>query len=282
MKVLLCVDQAAEEKAIRLGGWIADRLGAHMDFWLILETYDELETSEPLLERERAILEEIAPDVRAEMRKGLAAELLGRLREEDYDLVVLRFKGRRGLKKIFPRPEIIDIVKHARVPILAVWGKKDAIGRALFCHGGSKYADQAAEFATGFVAALGAKATVLHVSEAFPDLYADEKEVRGSLAEIRNRDAELADRLERAVAQLTDAGIETDLVIRHGPVAERIIQEVEDGGYDLVVMSSHGMAGIRHLLLGSNTEEVLKHVGIPILIVRAREEHPILDRLVGG
>jgi nucleotide-binding universal stress UspA family protein len=281
MKVLFCVDQAAEEKAILLGGWIAKRLGAHMDFWLILETQDEMSASEPLLEREREILRQVAPDVRAVMKKGLAAEILGRLDEDDYDLVILRFKGRRGLKKIFPRPEIINIVKHAKVPILAVWGKKDSIKRLLICHGGSPYADQAGDFAAKIAKALGAKATLLHVSETFPEIYAEEKGGRGTLEEFRKRYPLMAESLTQAVDRLRTAGLETDLRIRHGLVAERIVQEVEDGGYDLVVMSSHGMAGVRHLILGSNTEEVLRHVGIPILVVRAKEEHPILDRIVG-
>lgn len=44
-----------------------------------------------------------------------------------------------------------------------------------------------------------------------------------------------------------------------------------DPAIDLVVMGTHGRAGIKHVLLGSVAEKVVRHAPCPVLVVRARE-----------
>jgi nucleotide-binding universal stress UspA family protein len=49
---------------------------------------------------------------------------------------------------------------------------------------------------------------------------------------------------------------------------EQIAQAIADSGADLVVVGSHGRRGVRHLLLGSVAERLVRKVPISILIVR--------------
>jgi nucleotide-binding universal stress UspA family protein len=49
---------------------------------------------------------------------------------------------------------------------------------------------------------------------------------------------------------------------------EAIIRAVEERNCDLIVMASHGQAGLRGLLIGSETQKVLTHCKIPVLVVR--------------
>ncbi|HSY26890.1 MAG TPA: universal stress protein [Burkholderiaceae bacterium] len=49
---------------------------------------------------------------------------------------------------------------------------------------------------------------------------------------------------------------------------EAIIQAAKDKGCDLIVMASHGRRGVRGLLLGSETQKVLTHSLIPVLVYR--------------
>jgi nucleotide-binding universal stress UspA family protein len=49
---------------------------------------------------------------------------------------------------------------------------------------------------------------------------------------------------------------------------EAIIEHADRMGCDLVVMASHGRRGVSALLLGSETQKVLTHSKIPVLIVR--------------
>lgn len=49
---------------------------------------------------------------------------------------------------------------------------------------------------------------------------------------------------------------------------EAIIAAAEETGADLIFMASHGRRGISGLLLGSETQKVLTHSKIPVLVYR--------------
>ncbi|MET0352224.1 MAG: universal stress protein, partial [Rhizobacter sp.] len=49
---------------------------------------------------------------------------------------------------------------------------------------------------------------------------------------------------------------------------EAIIEHAEQKACDLIVMASHGRRGVTALLLGSETQKVLTHTKIPVLVVR--------------
>jgi nucleotide-binding universal stress UspA family protein len=51
-------------------------------------------------------------------------------------------------------------------------------------------------------------------------------------------------------------------------VAESIVKTAEELHSELIVMASHGRHGIKRLLLGSETSNVLAHCSIPVLVVR--------------
>jgi len=48
---------------------------------------------------------------------------------------------------------------------------------------------------------------------------------------------------------------------------EAIIEYAEKKGCGLIVMGSHGRSGLASLFLGSETEDVLKHTKLPVLVV---------------
>ena len=51
-------------------------------------------------------------------------------------------------------------------------------------------------------------------------------------------------------------------------VAESIIAAAKKYKSDLIVMASHGRKGIKRLLLGSETQHVLAHSTLPVLVLR--------------
>lgn len=59
----------------------------------------------------------------------------------------------------------------------------------------------------------------------------------------------------------------TPLVVMGFP-ADEISAQLERGGYDLVVMGTHGRRGLTHLFLGSVAERVLRHSPVPVLVTR--------------
>ena len=57
-------------------------------------------------------------------------------------------------------------------------------------------------------------------------------------------------------------------VVRADHPYEAIIQSAEQRGCDLIVMASHGRRGMQALLLGSETQKVLTHCKVPVLVLR--------------
>ena len=51
-------------------------------------------------------------------------------------------------------------------------------------------------------------------------------------------------------------------------VAESIISAAKKHKCDLIVMASHGRKGVKRLLMGSETQHVLTHSTIPVLVLR--------------
>jgi len=49
---------------------------------------------------------------------------------------------------------------------------------------------------------------------------------------------------------------------------EAILDHAKTQGCDLIVMASHGRRGVSALLLGSETQKVLTHSSVPVLVVR--------------
>ena len=57
--------------------------------------------------------------------------------------------------------------------------------------------------------------------------------------------------------------------LKGGRVADAILQAAKSGGFDLIVIGTHGRRGISRALLGSDAEGVLRDSPVPVLLVRA-------------
>jgi nucleotide-binding universal stress UspA family protein len=62
-----------------------------------------------------------------------------------------------------------------------------------------------------------------------------------------------------------------DTVVRTGAPAVEIIDVAEGLPADLIVISTHGHTGLKHVFLGSVAEHVVRHAPCPVLVVRERE-----------
>ncbi len=140
---------------------------------------------------------------------------------------------------------------------------------------GSDTAQKAIDFAVKLLEGSGCKITLLSVVEepVYSAFWSD-----GLIApevlmpppeELR---AELDKRAEEMLAEsaepLRAAGLETQPKIRFGNTAAEILQEAEEGGYDMIVMGSHGRGVLGGFLLGSVSNRVVHHAKCPVLIVR--------------
>jgi len=58
------------------------------------------------------------------------------------------------------------------------------------------------------------------------------------------------------------------VVVKSDSVSDALVATAKKNKVDLIVMASHGRKGIKRLLLGSETQQVLTHTTIPVLVVR--------------
>jgi nucleotide-binding universal stress UspA family protein len=67
----------------------------------------------------------------------------------------------------------------------------------------------------------------------------------------------------------SEAGVSCDVELEINDHAyEAIIRTADRKGCDLILMASHGRRGVKALLLGSETQKVLTHTRIPVLVYR--------------
>ncbi len=91
-------------------------------------------------------------------------------------------------------------------------------------------------------------------------------EKKEAIQSYRDKVRQEADTRLRQTAK--DAGITNDWhpIIVHGNAVQRILEQEEEQGADLVILGKHGIGMVEELLLGSNTRQILTHVRCDVLI----------------
>lgn len=137
---------------------------------------------------------------------------------------------------------------------------------------GSALSDEAMRSAVGLAAAVGAEIVALNVVPRYPASYFEggttvaPAEVARVEKQWTAQGRALAQRVGDAAHQ---AGVKARATtVRSDVVAEAILAAVRRYRCDLVVMASHGRKGLKRLLLGSETQHVLTHGKIPVLVLR--------------
>jgi nucleotide-binding universal stress UspA family protein len=60
-----------------------------------------------------------------------------------------------------------------------------------------------------------------------------------------------------------------------GAPAFEIVRYAKEAGADAIVMGTHGRSGLKHFLMGSVAETVLREAKVPVIVVRERERERI-------
>lgn len=74
------------------------------------------------------------------------------------------------------------------------------------------------------------------------------------------------------IKQAKERNIETTAAVRRGNPHDDILSYAEDNDIDVIVMGTHGRTGVKRALLGSVTENVVRHSEIPVLTVHRDPE----------
>ena len=137
---------------------------------------------------------------------------------------------------------------------------------------GSGFSNKAVATAARLAQSLGAKLLVLHVRSPIDSPHHVEGGALSKLGgkvvmqEIEDEERTLLN-VALGIAAASGMKAETAFVAGYSPY-DAIIRIAREQHCDLIAMASHGHGGISGLLLGSETQKVLTHTTIPVLIVR--------------
>jgi nucleotide-binding universal stress UspA family protein len=70
---------------------------------------------------------------------------------------------------------------------------------------------------------------------------------------------------------LETCGYKVSVAIKFGDPAHEVVEFVKEDGVDLIAMTTHGRSGLSHLLFGSVAEYVMRHVSVPVMMLRPVE-----------
>jgi nucleotide-binding universal stress UspA family protein len=123
----------------------------------------------------------------------------------------------------------------------------------------TKAAQQAIRQATAIARKTSSSVTLLHVMD---NKSSSREEVQQAL------DME-ADNIRK------NAGIHCDVLIKEGNLFEMISYMACEKDYDLMVIGTHGIKGVKQMLFGSNILKLVVRIPVPVLVVQ--EESPLIE-----
>lgn len=134
---------------------------------------------------------------------------------------------------------------------------------------GSARSDRAVETAALLATRLGARLTAVTVAAPYPYAAVGESSALAGADHQATVGAEASARLAQAQAIAQAAGAQCRTSMQESADAFRgILAAAEQADAGLIVMASHGRSGLQALVLGSETQRVLAHSTVPVLVVR--------------
>lgn len=144
--------------------------------------------------------------------------------------------------------------------------------RILVTTDGSPLSEKAVSSAIELAALMHAELVALNVVPRYPQSYfegtlsLDPQDIARVEGQWSEQAQAVVDAIKASAA--TKGVVARAVTSRADLVAEAVIAAAKKYECDLIVMASHGRRGIRRVLLGSETQHVLTHSHIPVLVLR--------------
>ena len=235
--------------------------------------------SDEMLSRPEDICTEYLETVRK--RFGIAADLVAKIgyphemiteaaQETSASCIVASTHGRSGFSRWMYGSTVRSLLHTSRVPVLAIGKNVPALAGAfqprhvMVPLDGSELAEAALPYATELAGAFSAKSTLIRVApfsvEAYPMMVPQ--------MYWPDLDKELVASAQAYLAKVASAaGKPVELHVLQGPRADALLTFAQENAVGLVVMATHGRAGVQRAILGSTADRMLEGQA-PVLLVR--------------
>ena len=133
---------------------------------------------------------------------------------------------------------------------------------------GSPTADQALQAATELAEALNSRLTIISVAPEVPSFaYRSGIDVRA----LESEAIEETKKILREAVEALPQDLPATTVLKQGNAGERIVEQVDGGEHDLLVMGSRGRGRVATNLLGSVGADVHYHSRVPMLVIHPED-----------
>jgi nucleotide-binding universal stress UspA family protein len=216
------------------------------------------------------------------VRKGRPFEEICRLaREHGIDLIVTATHGNTGLKHLVLGSTAERIVRYSPCPVLVMrrvdskkaggngkLGKRAlSFGKILVPIDFSACSMNGLAYAKALARRFGSKILLLNSIAPLYTIASDEY-ARYDFPLLMQQVEKVSRKQMRDLIERTDwEGIEVESLRRIGHAGQQICARAIDHHADLIVTSTHGTTGFKHVLLGSTAEYVVRHACCPVLVV---------------
>jgi nucleotide-binding universal stress UspA family protein len=131
----------------------------------------------------------------------------------------------------------------------------------------SRDAEDAINMAISLAKELGARITLMHVIH---DVYVGVGEMAAALPASYYEEIEedVKREVQTYLSKVVEAGLQGDSIVVHGVPFQSILDTIADQHIDLVIMGTHGRTGLKHVLLGSVAEKVIRMATCPVMVTR--------------
>lgn len=131
----------------------------------------------------------------------------------------------------------------------------------------SKYADEAVEVGAQIAKENDCEIILIHMLE-LPGQMNDAVTGATSIPEIMLFKRKAEETLKNIKNRPYLSGIKITEVVRLDGAYQGIINYIKQNSMDLIIMGSHGATGINEIIIGSNTEKVVRQSETPVLVIK--------------
>jgi nucleotide-binding universal stress UspA family protein len=257
-------------------GYPASFMGPVFSAGELPESFEE-HRSKQLAEQLGAVASESGLSSRDQTHLGMGAppydEICRLAQEIPADLIVMPTHGYTGFKHVLLGSTAERVVQHSPCPVFVVRQKKPKpeSGRAFTADtilvpvDFSSSSLDGLNYAIKFADSVGAKLILLHAVHLAAYIGGGYAYDLSNLEDAARKDAQRQMQEFTRLAKFGDVKHET--VITVGAPMPEIRSRAEEKDVNLIITSTHGLTGFKHVLIGSIAEQVVRHAPCSVLVV---------------
>jgi universal stress protein G len=277
MNILICSDGTpASDNAVRLGSGVARAIKSRVTLLGIAENPGEEQPLRQALDRETDMLQSMGVERQTVIQTGEPiSQILDETSVKKYDFIVIGSRRTEASGHFWRSRRTYEIIKAVEPPVLVAIGTRERISRILLCSGGKHFIDDAVRLTGALAAGLNAEVTLFHIMAEPPAIYADLMELEEDVDALLASGSELGRNLLAEKKTLEKLGVAVHVRVRHGFVMDQLLEQMQEGNYDLIVSGSSRARGpLRHYIMGDVTERILESAECSVLVARSQPPSP--------